>query len=41
MERKAWRKKAKKFQREKITTGRDITKIVEGANSAPGSFRVK
>ena len=45
MERKAGRKKVRKFQREKITTGRDITKNVEGgADSAPppppGSFRV-
>ena len=34
-------KKVKKFQREKITTGRDITKkMLKGADSAPppGSF---
>ena len=37
-------KKVKKFQREKITTGRDITKNVEGGGGfrpPPGSFRVK
>ena len=35
-------KKVKKFQREKITTGRDITKNVEGGQiTPPGSFRVK
>ena len=36
-------KKVKKFQREKITTGRDITKNVEGGGGfrpPPGSFRV-
>ena len=36
------KKKVMKFQREKITTGWDITKNVEGgADSTPGSFRVK
>ena len=39
-----FKKKVKKFQREKITTGRDITKNVEGGGGAdsapPGSFRV-
>ena len=30
IESKAWRKKVKKFQPEKITTGRDTTKNVEG-----------
>ena len=37
-------KKVKKFQRKKITTGRDITKNVEGGGGfrpPPGSFRVK
>ena len=41
IERKAWRKKVMKFQCEKITTGWDITKNVEGGRiPPPGSFRV-
>ena len=34
------KEKVMKFQREKITTSWDITKNVEGADSAPGPFRV-
>ena len=34
-------KKSWSFNAKKITTGWDITKNVEGADSSPGSFRVK